>query len=62
MILQTKNGDIPIKNTFEIKVLKQENRLLKTELNRKGKVLAELAALLTLHKEVQVVLEQNKSN
>lgn len=41
-----------------MKILKQENRLLKKELNRKDKALTETAALLTLQKKVQIILDK----
>lgn len=39
----------------ELKALRQENKLLKKELNRKDKALAETAALLVLQKKVNAI-------
>ncbi len=39
----------------EMKILKQENKTLKKELNRKDKALAETAALLVLQKKVNAI-------
>lgn len=43
------------KQTDEVKKLKQENKSLKKDLNRKEKALAETAALLVLKKKVQEI-------
>jgi transposase-like protein len=39
----------------ELKILRQENKALKKELNRKDRALAETAALLVLQKKVQAI-------
>jgi transposase-like protein len=43
------------KNQSETKALRQENKALKKELNRKDKALAETAALLVLQKKVHAI-------
>jgi transposase-like protein len=43
------------KNPSETKALRQENKALKKELNRKDKALAETAALLVLQKKVHTI-------
>jgi transposase-like protein len=43
------------KNPSETKALRQENKALKKELNRKNKALAETAALLVLQKKVHAI-------
>jgi transposase-like protein len=43
------------KNQTEMKALRQENKTLKKELNRKEKALAETAALLVLQKKVNII-------
>ncbi len=43
------------KNQSETKALRQENKVLKKELNRKDKALAETAALLVLKKKVHAI-------
>jgi len=44
-----------LKNPSETKALRQENKALKKELNRKDKALAETAALLVLQKKVHAI-------
>jgi len=46
----------------EVKELKQENRTLKKELNRKDKALAETAALLVLQKKVNAIWGNDEEN
>jgi len=46
----------------EIKVLKNENKALKKELNRKEKALAETAALLVLKKKVHEIWGRDEDN
>ena len=47
---------IYVRNTGnEVKILKNENKALKKELNRKDKALAETAALLVLQKKVHEI-------
>ena len=46
----------------EVKKLKQENKTLKKELNRKDKALAETAALLVLKKKVNVIWGIDEDN
>ena len=48
------NNQTP-KNQSETKALRQENKALKKELNRKDKALAETAALLVLQKKVHAI-------
>ena len=50
------------KNTSSIKKLNTENKVLKKELNRKEKALAEAAALLVLKKKVQSLLGDNEDD
>ncbi len=47
------------KNQSETKALRQENKALKKELNRKDKALAETAALLVLQKKVTAIWGNN---
>ncbi len=49
----------PPKNQSETKALRQENKALKKELNRKDKALAETAALLVLQKKVHAIWGTN---
>lgn len=52
------SGSAPKEKTAsssEMKILKQENKSLKKELNRKDKALAETAALLVLQKKVNAI-------
>ena len=46
----------------ELKVLKQENKLLKREVHRKDKALAETAALLVLQKKVHAIWGNDEDN
>lgn len=46
----------------EIKILKQENKILKKELNRKDRALAETAALLVLQKKVHAIWGSDEDN
>lgn len=46
----------------EVKELKQENKSLKKELNRKDKALAETAALLVLQKKVNAIWGSDEEN
>lgn len=46
----------------EMKMLKQENKTLKKELNRKDKALAETAALLVLQKKVNAIWGNDEDN
>ena len=48
--------------TSEMKVLRQENKTLKKELNRKDKALAETAALLVLQKKVHAIWGNDEDN
>ena len=54
-------GD-PVKGQSEIKNLRQENKALKKELNRKDKALAETAALLVLQKKVNAIWGNDEDN
>ena len=49
------NQNTPQNKSSELKALKSENKLLKKELNRKEKALAETAALLVLQKKVHAI-------
>ncbi|MFT6389917.1 MAG: transposase-like protein [Cellvibrionaceae bacterium] len=49
-------------SAVESKTLKQENKRLKKELNRKEKVLAEAAALLILQKKVNILWGNDEEN
>jgi len=46
----------------ELKTLRQENKILKKELNRKDKALAETAALLVLQKKVNAIWGNDEDN
>ena len=46
----------------EMKILKQENKTLRKELNRKDKALAETAALLVLQKKVHAIWGNDEDN
>jgi len=46
----------------ELKILRQENKTLKKELNRKDKALAETAALLVLQKKVNAIWGNDEDN
>jgi transposase len=46
----------------ELKALKNENKLLKREVNRKDKALAETAALLVLQKKVHAIWGTNEDD
>ncbi len=50
------------KNQSETKALRQENKALKKELNRKDKALAETAALLVLQKKVTAIWGNNEDS
>jgi transposase-like protein len=50
------------KNQSAIKTLRQENKALKKELNRKDKALAETAALLVLQKKVNAIWGNDADN
>jgi transposase len=50
-----KTGDSSAKRQADVKALKNENRVLKKELNRKDRALAETAALLVLQKKVNAI-------
>jgi cell division septum initiation protein DivIVA len=50
------------KNQLETKILRQENKALKKELNRKDKALAETAALLVLQKKVNAIWGTGEDN
>ncbi len=50
------------KNQSETKALRQENKALKKELNRKDKALAETAALLVLQKKVNAIWGTGEDN
>ncbi len=50
------------KNQSETKALRQENKALKKELNRKDKALAETAALLVLQKKVNAIWGNGEDN
>ena len=52
-IIQPERGQKGSENRAILKALKEENKQLKQELNRKEKALAETAALLVLKKKVQ---------
>lgn len=59
------SGDMSMKKVVspsEIKTLKQENKALKKELNRKDKALAETAALLVLQKKVNAIWGNDEDN
>jgi transposase-like protein len=49
------NADNKVASRRDIKILKDENKALKKELNRKDKALAETAALLVLKKKVNEI-------
>ena len=53
--LSGKTQEIKAISRTEIKTLKQENKSLKKDLNRKNKALAETAALLVLQKKVNTI-------
>jgi len=46
----------------ELRTLKQENKVLKKELNRKDRALAETAALLVLQKKVHEIWENDEDS
>jgi len=50
------------KEKAELKTLKNENKLLKREVNRKDKALAETAALLVLQKKVNAIWGSDEDN
>jgi transposase len=52
----------PAKSQSETKHLRQENKALKKELNRKDKALAETAALLVLQKKVNAIWGSDEDN
>jgi transposase len=54
--------DVNVKGQSETKHLKQENKALKKELNRKDKALAETAALLVLQKKVNAIWGSDEDN
>ena len=51
-----------VSKSSELKTLKSENRLLKKELNRKERALAETAALLVLQKKVHAIWGSDEDN
>jgi len=51
-----------VKSQTQIKQLKKENKILKKDLNRKDKALAETAALLVLQKKVNVIWGNDEDN
>ena len=53
--MQTNGGSMQQADKQQLKILKEENKQLKRELNRKEKALAETAALLVLKKKVQQI-------
>ena len=55
-------ADIKANAPTATKKLKQENKVLKKELNRKDKALAETAALLVLQKKVQAIWGSDEDN
>lgn len=57
-----KTGDSSPKQQADVKTLKNENRILKKELNRKDKALAETAALLVLQKKVNAIWGNDEGN
>jgi len=52
----------PAQSQSETKHLRQENKALKIELNRKDKALAETAALLVLQKKVNAIWGSDEDN
>ena len=50
-----KTGETIAKKQVDVKALKNENRVLKKDLHRKNKALAETAALLVLQKKVNAI-------
>jgi len=52
----------PVKPSSDTKSLKSENKVLKKELNRKDKALAETAALLVLQKKVNAIWGSDEDN
>ena len=55
-------GSSKAKNLIEVKDLKNKNRQLQKELNRKDKALAETAALLVLQKKVHAIWGMNEED
>jgi len=51
-----------VKNHSEVKDLKQENKELKKDLNRKNKALAEAAAILVLQKKVSAIWNSDEDD
>lgn len=50
------------KQLAELKVLRQENKMLKREVHRKDKALAETAALLVLKKKMSLLFGENEED
>ena len=50
------------KQLAELKVLRRENKILKREVHRKDKALAETAALLVLKKKMDLLLGENEED
>lgn len=60
--IASQKGTKPQASKHQLKILKEENRELKKELNRKEKALAETAALLVLKKKVQQIWASDEVN
>jgi len=60
--IQSKKDGMTIDLNKEKKKLLKENKVLKKELNRKEKALAETAALLVLSKKLQAMWGENQEN
>ncbi len=60
--IQSKKDGMALDSNKEKRKLQKENKILKKELNRKEKALAETAALLVLSKKLQAMWGENQEN
>ena len=60
--IQSKKDGMTLDSNKEKKRLMRENKILKKELNRKEKALAETAALLVLSKKLEAMWPENQEN